>query len=73
MTENTQIGIINQKMEDLKEAVTNGFTGVNAQLQDIKENYVTKHEFWPVRAIVYGAVSSILLAFLGYLISITLK
>lgn len=37
-------------------------------LEDLKANYVTKAEFAPVRAIVFGFVSAVLLAFMGTLI-----
>ena len=37
-------------------------------LADIKANYVTKAEFAPVRAIVFGFVATILMAFMGTLI-----
>jgi len=39
-------------------------------LADIKANYVTKAEFAPVRAIVFGFVAAILVAFMGTLIYI---
>jgi len=37
-------------------------------LADIKANYVTKAEFAPVRAIVFGFVATILMAFMGTLV-----
>lgn len=37
-------------------------------LADLKANYVTKTEFAPVRAIVFGGVVLILVAFMGALI-----
>lgn len=36
-------------------------------LADLKANYVTKTEFAPVRAIVFGGVVLILVAFMGAL------
>lgn len=35
---------------------------------DMKENYVTKSDFNPVRAIVFGGVALVLTAFMGALI-----
>lgn len=37
-------------------------------LADLKANYVTKTEFAPVRAIVFGGVVIVLVAFMGALI-----
>jgi len=37
-------------------------------LADLKANYVTKTEFAPVRAIVFGGVVLVLVAFMGALI-----
>lgn len=37
-------------------------------LADLKANYVTKTEFAPVRAIVFGFVAAVLLAFMATLV-----
>ncbi len=39
-------------------------------LADLKANYVTKTEFAPVRAIVFGGVVLVLVAFMGALIAL---
>ena len=39
-------------------------------LADLKANYVTKTEFAPVRAIVFGGVVLVLVAFMGALIGL---
>ena len=35
---------------------------------EIKNNYVSKAEFWPVKCLVYGFTTAILLAVIGALI-----
>lgn len=44
---------------------------VIAKLENIEEKYVTRDEFAPVRAIVFGAVALILLAFMGAILYLT--
>ena len=38
--------------------------------EEVKQTYVTKDEFMPVRAIVYGIVTTVLLAVGGAILSI---
>lgn len=40
-------------------------------IADLKANYVTKAEFAPVRAIVFGFVAAVLVAFMATLIYIS--
>lgn len=59
-------GKLVQKVDDIKDDVT-----------EIKrlltENYVTKSEFTPVKNLVYGVVSLILVSFVGALITLVLR
>lgn len=44
---------------------------VIAKLENIEEKYVTRDEFAPVRAVVFGAVALILAAFMGAILYLT--
>lgn len=47
------------------------FEEMKDEFRETKENFVTKAEFGPVRAIVFGAVGLVLVAFMGALIYLT--
>jgi len=47
--------LIRQDLADIKKA--------------LKEGYVTKEEFWPIRTLVYGFTGIILLAVIGALVA----
>lgn len=42
--------------------------GMKDDIRDVRENFVSKNEFQPVRAIVFGAVALILVSFMGAII-----
>lgn len=42
--------------------------GMKEEIRDVRENFVSKNEFQPVRAIVFGAVALILVSFMGAII-----
>jgi len=46
---------------------------VSALRNDLKENYVPKTAFDPVRAVVFGGVGLVLISVLGLLISMAIK
>lgn len=56
-----------EKIDELKDTVVNGFSELK---KDLKDNYVSKESFWPVKIISYGLVASILAAFIAAVISL---
>ena len=63
---------IDQKFKAVTETVNGRFNQVDQTLlkidRDVTEDYVTQAEFWPVKMIVFGGVSSVLLSFIGLVI-----
>lgn len=45
--------------------------GMKDDIRDVRENFVSKNEFQPVRAIVFGAVALILVSFMGAILYLT--
>lgn len=41
--------------------------------EEIREQYVTKVEFWPVKSIVYGGAGIVLVSVVGALITLVLQ
>ena len=46
---------------------------LNRSRVDIRSNYVSKDEFYPIRAVVYGLVGCMLLAVMGLILSVALR
>ena len=61
---------MSDKIDNLQEIVVNGFTELKSE---IKDNYVSKESFYPIKTIVYGMVGIILIAVLSVLVSQVLK
>lgn len=57
--------------------IVNDLTYIKEKLNEIdakvSENYLTKTEFEPIKAIVYGVVSLILLAVVGTLVTVVMS
>ena len=49
------------------------YDAVDQLRQDIGVNYVTKAEFWPIKSIVYGGASIVLLGVFGFLVNLAIK
>ena len=66
-----------EKLEDLKQTVLKGFNKVydkmDAHNKECDKRYVSKDKFEPIKLIVYGLVSIILLAFVGGLSVLVMK
>jgi len=66
-----------EKLEDLKQTVLKGFNKVydkmDAHNKECDKRYVSKDKFEPIKLIVYGLVSFILLAFVGGLSVLVMK
>lgn len=54
------IAIIKSNLEH----ITGDISEINETIKDIRKNFVTKHEFVPVRNVVYGMVGLILASIL---------
>lgn len=63
MTKSGDIGIIQKDIEYIKR-------DVSEIKQKLDKDYVTKEEFDPVRKVVYGLISVILLAVVGALVGL---
>ena len=61
---------MSDQLTDLRKVVVDGFADLK---QDLKDNYVTKDSFWPVKTVVYGLVAMFLLAIGGALIALIIK
>lgn len=58
------------------ESIANDIEWIKNTLKDMKEgqaDYVTKDEFWPVKTIVYGGASIILVAVVGAIVALVVK
>lgn len=58
-----------EKIDELKDTVVNGFSELR---KDLKDNYVSKESFLPVKAIAYGLAGSVLFAFLSAVIALVI-
>lgn len=56
-----------EKIDELKDTVVNGFSELK---KDLKDNYVSKESFLPVKSIAYGLAGAILLAFITAVVSL---
>jgi len=56
-----------EKIDELKDTVVNGFCELK---KDLKDNYVSKESFLPVKSIAYGLAGAILLAFITAVVSL---
>lgn len=56
---------------DLLVRLDERMSNMSNDLAELKERYVTKDEFQPVRAVVFGGVALILVGFMGALLYIT--
>lgn len=45
---------------------------LHEDVKDIKDNFVRKEEFWPVRTVVYGLVGLVLIGVVGALIALVI-
>lgn len=68
------IAELSRQLTDQKDEITHlhlwyGIKAVNKTLEDIKADYVKKSQFVPVRNIVYGMVSLILVTVLGAMLN----
>lgn len=81
---NVDVGIIKSQMNDMKrqndriEKKIDGMTYASQNdldefKREVKETYVTKESFDPVKRLVYGTVGLILIAVVGAVIGATLK
>jgi len=52
---------MSEKIDDLTKVIINGFKDLK---DDLQKNYVKREAFLPVRAIAYGMVGAICLAFI---------
>ena len=62
----TTLKFINEGLAEIK-------GDVKSMKDDVKECYVTKVEFDPIKRLVYGAVGVILLAVIGAVIALVVK
>ncbi len=64
--DSTKIAVVEQDIKYIKEKI-------NAVDEKISKHYVTKEEFDPIKNIVYGVVSLILIAVVGALIGLIIQ
>jgi hypothetical protein len=69
--------ITNRDLSTQVAVIANDVAYIKEEVRDIKalvqQDYVTKDEFNPVKSIVYGLVSLILLSVVGALVALVLK
>lgn len=65
-----EVYAIVQRLED---KIDNMISALNTRIDDLDKRYVTKVEFWPVKAIVYGGAAIVLTAVFGFLITLVIK
>jgi hypothetical protein len=63
---NTTIAVVLTKLENIEQDISS----INKKLEN---NYVTKDRFEPIKSVVYGLVSLILVAVTGAIISLVIK
>ena len=64
-----EIGEFKATLEFIKEAIGE----IKTEIRTLKDDFVTQKEFAPVKGIVYGLVTIILLAVVGAIIALVLK
>lgn len=65
----TDMAILKTKVEYIER----GIDSIKGQLADMQKRYITKEEFEPVKKIVYGLVSLILVSVIGAIVALILK
>ena len=64
------------RLDERSESMQHQISGIRADIatdmQELKDDFVTKAEFVPVRSIVYGLVGAILLIVIGALMKVVL-
>jgi len=73
MSTESRLSKMEQKVEDLCQKVDDGFAGIEKKLDSMKDEFVSQHEFKPVKSIVYGMVTAVLLAVLGSAIHVIIR
>lgn len=69
----SQLDDVKRGQADLSSRMDSLTKDVDAKLATHGDNYVTRDEFGPVRAIAYGIVSVVLLGVIGALVALVLR
>jgi len=72
-TDKTEIAIIATEMKNLTKSFDDFKREIRKEIQSLKNSYVTKAEFQPVKNIAYGLVGTILLSVAGALLALVFK
>lgn len=77
--ERERLTTMETKLDNLCENMNKGFNRVNKEVAEINAKfdrlakmYVTRHEFQPVRNVVYGLVGGILVTVLGAILKVVI-
>lgn len=68
-SEQTQIAVLTEQVKTVATAVTK----MDSKLDSLVNKFVTKEEFWPIKALVYGFTGLILVTVIGALIMLVLR
>lgn len=74
---NTEIDVLEERVDSLVKSVDHLQSTLSKNVDELKglvtAQYVTRHEFNPVKQIVFGVVGALLLAFVGAITALVLK
>lgn len=69
MDKKSDINVINTKLDYINKSIEE----IKGILSDLDKKYVTQESFQPVKSIVYGFVSLILVTIIGALLTVVVK
>lgn len=67
------IKYIQRDIEEIKETNKKDVAEIKETLRTMSDHFVTQTEFKPVKSVLFGLIGTILLAFVGAIISLILK
>lgn len=67
------IAVMNERMTGIQNDIADIKDSIKGLVKKIDDTYVTKDEFSPVRAIVYGLVTLVLTTVLGAIVYMVIK
>lgn len=64
---------LDERTLGLQQSLSQFQSDFSALTERLEKQYVTTKEFWPIKALVYGAVGSVLTAIVGSILMLVLR
>jgi len=69
----TLLARLDERTKSIEKSLLNLQEELSSVSAKLEEKYITHSEFWPIKALVYGAVGSMLTAIIGSVLMLVLK